>query len=374
MDYFQNIDWANFLSMLIVPAIILFASLSIGIALNKILQRKVQARIAKDDSEIKPIFFRALHGVPISFCLIVGLYWIVTTSGHLPEGLVKIFSYVLFAAIIFSITRVVERTLSGFIRLKFSGMGDASQSTLLDTIFRVVIYALGLLIILDYYNISIAPFLTALGVGSMAIAFGVRETLENIFSGLQLIISKQMRVGDYIKLSTGDEGKVVDINWRFISIMPASEGSVVVIPNKVIASSVSTNYSMPRDDIVISIPIGVSYDSDLEQVEKVTVEIARQIMVEVDGYEPQFDENGVDKNALAPVVRFTAFDDSSINFNAIMHATQFKSQYLMKHKFIKEVTRRYREEKIDIPFPIRTIVLPETEENKIDNDLDLKKG
>ena len=374
MNYFQNIDWANFLSMLVVPAIILFASLAIGILLNRILKQKVPAKIAIDDSEIKNIFFRALHGVPIYFSFIVGLYWIVNTSSHLPEGLVKIFSYLLFAAIIFSLTRVVERTLSGFIRLKFSGTGDTSQSTLLDTIFRVLIYSSGLLVVLDYYGISIAPIITAMGVGGMAVAFGVRETLENIFSGLQLLISKQMQIGDYIKLSTGDEGKIVDINWRFISIMPPNEGSVVVIPNKVIAASVSTNYSRPREDIVLSIPIGVSYDSDLEQVEKVTVEVAREIMTEVDGYEPDFNENGFDKNPLAPVVRYQNFSDSSIDFLAVLHATQFKSQYLMKHKFIKEITKRYREEGINIPFPIRTVVLPDVVENDFNEDVNFKKG
>jgi len=357
---------------LVIPACILAASLAIGIFLNKLLKEKVSRRIQDDESGIKGIFFNALHGVPISFCVIVGLYWIVNTSGHLPEGLARIFSYVLFAAIIFSATRVVERTLSGFIRLKFSGSGDANQSTLLDTIFRVLIYASGLLIVLDYCNISIAPIITAMGVGGMAVAFGVRETLENIFSGLQLLLSKQMRVGDYIKLSTGDEGKVVDINWRFISIMPPNEGSVVVIPNKIIAGSVSTNYSMPRDDIVVVVPVGVGYESDLEKVESVTVEVARQVMIDCDGYEPDFDENGVDRNPLAPVVRFTAFDDSSINFNAVMHAVEFKNQYLMKHKFIKEITARYRVEGINIPFPIRTVMLPEVDlEENISLD---KKG
>ena len=156
--------------------------------------------------------------------------------------------------------------------------------------------------------------------------------------------------------------------------MPPNEGSVVVIPNKVIAASVSTNYSRPREDIVLSIPIGVSYDSDLEQVEKVTVEVAREIMTEVDGYEPDFNENGFDKNPLAPVVRYQNFSDSSIDFLAVLHATQFKSQYLMKHKFIKEITKRYREEGINIPFPIRTVVLPDVVENDFNEDANFKKG
>ena len=201
---------------------------------------------------------------------------------------------------------------------------------------------------LQEYGISVAPILTAMGVGGMAIALGLQETLANIFSGLQLIISKQMRVNDYIKLSTGDEGRVTDINWRFTTITPASDGSVVVIPNKTIAGSITTNFSMPRDDIVITIPIG--------QVERVTLEVARDVMMRVDGYQPNFDDKGVDRNPLAPAVRFHTFGESSIDFNTFLHSTQFKAQFVLKHEFIKEITRRYREEGIDIPFPIRTIV------------------
>ena len=358
MDFLQNVDWLSLGQKLIVPACILIFSFFVGVVLNQLLTQKLERRVKASESEIVGIFFRALRGVPISLCLVTGLYWIVNTSSHLPAGLVKIFSYFLFTVIVFSITRVCERTLSGFIRLKFSGSNDITQSTLLDTIFRVGIYASGALVILQYYGISIAPIITAMGVGGMAVAFGVRETLENIFSGLQLIISKQLRVNDYIRLSTGDEGRVTDINWRYITITPASESNVVVIPNKVIASAVTTNFSQPRDDIVVVVPIGVSYDSDLDLVERVTVEVARDLMVKIDGYRPQFDEEGVDRNKLAPVVRFQAFNDSSIDFNAVLHVQMFTNQYLLKHEFIKAITKRYREEGINIPFPIRTLDLP----------------
>ena len=358
MDYLQNIDWLALGQKLIVPACILVIALSIGIVLNQLLTRKLEQKVKHTDSEIMGIFFRALKGVPISLCLVTGLYWSVTTS-NLPPGLERIFSYVLFTVIVFSLTRVCERTLSGFIRLKFSGSSDMTQSTLLDTIFRVAIYASGALIVLDYFNISIAPIMAAMGVGGMAVAFGVRETLENIFSGLQLIISKQIRVNDYIKLSTGDEGRVIDINWRYITVMPPSESNVVVIPNKVIAGAVTTNFSQPRDDIVLIVPIGVSYDSDLDLVERVTVEVARDLQTKIDGYEPKFDLEGVDRNPLAPVVRYQAFNDSSIDFNAVLHVQIFTNQFVLKHEFIKAITKRYREEGINIPFPIRTLDLPD---------------
>ena len=366
MQYLQNIDWLALGQKLIVPACILVFAFFVGVALNQLLTQKLERRVKASESEIVGIFFRALRGVPIYLCVVTGLYWIVTTS-NLPPGLERIFSYILFTMIIFSITRVCERTLSGFIRMKFSGSSDMTQSTLLDTIFRVAIYASGALIILDYFNISIAPIMAAMGVGGMAVAFGVRETLENIFSGLQLIISKQLRVNDYIKLSTGDEGRVIDINWRFITVMPPSESNVVVIPNKVIANAVTTNFSQPRDDIVLVVPIGVSYDSDLEQVERVTVEVARDLQVKIDGYEPKFDSNGVDRNPLAPVVRYQAFNDSSIDFNAVLHVQTFTNQFLLKHEFIKAITKRYREENINIPFPIRTLDLPD------DKKIELRK-
>lgn len=362
MDYLMNLDPLELMKSLTIPVLILAVALFIGITLNSMLNSRL-AKLAKaEEGSIKNIFYRALHGVPISFCFVVGLYWIVSTSS-MPAGIVTFFSYILFTSIIFSITRVVERTLSGFIRLKFSSSSDATQSTLLDTIFKIGVYASGLLIVLNYYGISIAPIITAMGVGGMAVAFGIRETLENIFSGLQIIISKQIRVGDYIKLSTGDEGKVADINWRFITVIPANQGSVVVIPNKVIAGAVSTNYSMPRDDILVTVPVGVGYESDLEKVERIALEVARDAMMKIDGYEPNFDSEGKDRNPLAPYLRYQAFNDSSIDFNMFMRVTNFRNQSLLKHEFIKKLKRRFSEEGVNIPYPTRTLVTYEEDLN-----------
>ncbi len=363
MDYFANINWLELAKHLTIPILILTIALFVGVALNSMLKTRLERHLKTEEGTIKSIFYNALQGVPISFCLVVGLYWVVSTSSTLPAGIVTFFSYILFTSIIFTITRVIERTLSGFIRLKFSGPNDASQSTLLDTIFKIGVYASGLLIILDYYNVSIAPIITAMGVGGMAVAFGIKETLENIFSGLQIILSKQIRVGDYIKLSTGDEGKVTDINWRFISITPAHAGNVVVIPNKVIAGAVSTNYSMPRDDIYVIVPVGVGYESDLEKVERVALEVARELMIKVDGYEPKIDSDGIDRNPLAPYLRYNAFNDSSIDFNIFMRVTDFRHQGLLKHEFIKKLKTRFSAEGINIPYPTRTLVSYEEDLN-----------
>ena len=363
----QNIDWLALADKMIMPAIILAVSLFIGVALNGMLNSRMKERIYDDESRFKSIFFNALQGLPISMCLILGLYWIVNTNDYLPAGLVRIFSYLLFTVIVFTLTRVLERTLSGFVDWKLSSSSDIAQTSLLGTVFKIFIYASSALIILQYYGISIAPILTAMGVGGMAVAFGVQETVANVFSGLHIIMTKQVKINDFIKLSSGEEGRVTDINLRFTTITPAADGSTIVIPNKNIAGAVITNFNRPREDVGIVINMGVGYESDLDLVERVTLEVAREVQAKYDNYDPTALES-----PLHPAVLFQEFGESSINFWAVLHGTAYTKQLKLKHEFIKEITRRYREEGINIPFPIRTINLPDESAEKI--SISKKKG
>lgn len=346
-DWLSWIDWTHLMEMLFIPICILAASLTVGIMLNKLINRRIENHLNIDENSWFYIFINALRGVPVSLCLVVGLYWIVNTI-NIIEPLTRLFSYILFTVIILSITRVAARTINGFISLHIeNSQQKLPKTTLLNTILNVVIYAMGVLVVLQYYGISIAPILTAMGVGGMAVALALQETLANIFSGLHLILSKQLRLDDYIKLSTGEEGRVTDITWRFTTIVPAGGGNMIVIPNQKIASSNITNYSMPRKDIVISIHVGVAYDSDLDKVERVTLDVAKEVMAQID------------KDVkMEPAVRFHTFGESSIDFNVVLHSSYFEHQFLLKHEFIKALTRRYREEGIEIPYPTRTVLQP----------------
>ena len=355
MEYLKNIDWLAFADKLIMPVCILVVALFVGIALNSKLESSLAERVKNDDeSKIKSIFLNALKGLPISMCLIIGLYWIVNTANYLPDGLVRVFSYLLFIVVVITLTRVVEKTLSGFISWKFSESGDISQSSLLNTLFKILVYASSALIILQELGISIAPIVTAMGVGGMAIAFGVQESVANIFSGLHLIVTKQVKINDYIKLGSGAEGRVTDINLRYTTITPAADGSVIIIPNKDIAGAMMTNFSRPRQDVGIVINMGVGYESDLDLVERVTLEVAKDIQQQYDDYNPNDASS-----PLHPAVLFQEFGESSINFWAVLHASVYTKQLKIKHEFIKAITKRYREENINIPFPIRTVLMPE---------------
>jgi small-conductance mechanosensitive channel len=121
--------------------------------------------------------------------------------------------------------------------------------------------------------------------------------------------------------------------------------NMVVVPNAVLASATITNYCQPMEEMSVPMGLGVAYGSDLNKVETVTIEVAKEVMREVQGGVPGFE----------PFIRYHTFGDSSIDFNVILRAKEFADQYLIRHEFIKRLQARYEREGIEIPFPIRTV-------------------
>jgi small-conductance mechanosensitive channel len=339
----SDVSIINLIEMLWLPCCIQLVALIVGMIINRFISRNLRQHLATPDSSLKNIFIHAVHGTPVTLCSLIGLRWTIQTLDMTPV-LFKILHYATLAVIIYTITRIIARTLVGMVDVHTSKTENMPKTSLLTNIINIFIYALGILVLLQSYDISITPILTALGVGGMAVALALQDTLANIFAGIYLILSKQIRIGDYVKLDSGQEGSVTDITWRFTSIQ-SIRNNVIVVPNKNISTAVITNYNMPHPEITIVIPVGVSYDSDLEQVERVTLEVANETMLKL-GEDISFE----------PTVRFHTFGESSIDFNVSMRSSQFTNQFLLKHEFIKALTKRYREEGINIPYPIRTIL------------------
>ncbi|MBI3333472.1 MAG: mechanosensitive ion channel family protein [Candidatus Omnitrophica bacterium] len=218
-------------------------------------------------------------------------------------------------------------------------------TSLTQNLAKGSILAIGGLIVLNSLGISVTPILTALGLGGLAVALGLQETLSSLFAGIHIVTARQIRIGDYVRLDTGQEGYVVDIAWRTTRLRTLSN-SLVVVPNTKLSQAIVTNYDLPSQEIAVLVEVGVDCGSDLEKVERVTVEVAREVMKEVPGGVPDFE----------PMVRYHTFAESSINFTAVLRGRSFADQYLIKHEFIKRLHRRYAREGIVIPFPTRTIL------------------
>lgn len=254
---------------------------------------------------------------------------------------------VLTVVLILVITLSAARVISGLVRtVTLSRSGVAGSATIFVNITRILVLAIGFLVVLQTLGISIAPLLTALGVGGLAVALALQDTLANLFAGVHILASKTVQPGDYIRLSTGEEGYVEDINWRQTTVRQLSN-NLVVIPNGQLAKTNMTNFSRPEQRLTVLVQVGVGYDSDLEHVERVTLEVVAEVMRQITGALPEHE----------PAIRFHTFGDSRIGFTVILGVGEFSDQYRIKHEFIKRLHLRYRQEGISIPAPARTVAL-----------------
>ncbi len=221
-----------------------------------------------------------------------------------------------------------------------------SAGNLLHGVLRGTLIVLGLLMLLDTLGVSITPLIASIGIGSLAVALALQPTLESFFAGVQIVTDRPVRVGDFVKLESGEEGYVEKIGWRSTWIREIPQ-NMVIVPNKQMVSSRILNYCYPTKELAVRVPCGVHYGSDLEKVERVTIEVAEGIQRAVENAVPDF----------RPFIRYHTFGSSSIDFTVVMRAREFAAGYVMRHEFVKALQARYAREGITIPFPISAINL-----------------
>jgi small-conductance mechanosensitive channel len=216
----------------------------------------------------------------------------------------------------------------------------------LEIFTKIILIAVGGMLILDNLGISLTPILTTLGIGSLAVAIALQDTLGNFFAGLYVKADRPIEIGHYIRLQSGEEGYVERIGWRSTRIRMLPD-NMVVVPNNKLVQDIITNYHLPSRELAVLVPVGVAYDSDLEKVEKITQAVAKEVLQTVPGGVPGFE----------PLIRYHAFNQSSIDFTVVLRAREFTDGIVLKHEFIKKLHARYEKEGITLPFPTRIVYL-----------------
>lgn len=276
---------------------------------------------------------------------LLGGAWVAAGFWALPPRQELLLHNVLFVLIALSATLATAAIASAVVEAYGTALAPAVPATSLTrNIAWGLVVTLGLLVVLNSLGISIAPMLTALGVGGLAVALALQEPLANFFAGLFITLAGQIRVGDYILLDSGQEGQIVDFSWRSTRIRMLAN-NLVIVPNSKLSQSIVTNYHLPTPDLAVLVQMGVDYASNLQHVERVVSEVGKNVMREVTGGVPEFE----------PFIRYHTYNDSSIDFTVILRAQQFGDQFLVKHEFIKRLHERFAQEGIVIPFPIRTL-------------------
>jgi small-conductance mechanosensitive channel len=286
------------------------------------------------------------------WCLGVGCVWTAVLSLPLSSGYHYDLNHALLAVIVVVVSLGSAKVAGAAVHAgATSHAGTSGSASIFVSITRVVVWTIGGLVLLNSLGVAITPLLTALGVGGLAVALALQDTLSNLFAGVHILASRKVQPGDFIQLDNGMQGYVEDTNWRN-TIIRQLPNNILVVPNATVASSIVTNYHLPEHEISVTVPCGVSYQSDLEHVERVTIEVGQEVMQEVEGAVP---EHG-------PTVRYNAFGGSGISFNVGLRAADISAQGLIIHEFIKRLHSRYQKEGIDNSSPTEAIVYMNSEE------------
>lgn len=327
------------LPIYILPLAIVLASILLGWIAEKIIIRQLMRLAEKTTWKGDDILIGSLKGMIFVAAILGGIYAALLNL-HIRFSIMHLAEELFSSIFILMLTIIASRIVVGFVTeggVKVDKIFPASS--ILKNIIRIVVFVVGGLLILNNLNVSITPILTALGVGGLAVALALQPTLSNLFSGIQIIASKQLLPGQYISLSSGEEGYVEDITWRHTAIRTTANNTYI-IPNSKISEAIITNYHKPTKDSTFVVPVRVAFNSDLEAVEKLILEVAERIKKANPGAQQDF----------TPLVRFAKFGEAGIELNVVIKANEFNDQFLIRHSLIKELNKAFKEKGIEVPY------------------------
>lgn len=293
------------------------------------------------------IVMSTLRGPIVIWGVILGLH-LATQSSQLPPVVLHSVAQSLMVLWIVSLTIMASQLAGNLVKYYGSRVnGELPATSLTRNLAQIFVAMIGLLILLNGLGISITPLLTALGVGGLAVALALQDTLSNLFAGFYISIAGQIRLADYLKLNTGEEGYVVDISWRSTTLRTLAN-NMVIVPNSKLGQAIVTNFNLPGKAMAVNVVVGVTYACEPDQVEAVLLDEAKRAAGEVTGMvaDP------------APNVRLSAgLNDAGLQFTVTVYVAEFVQQFRVQGELRKRILKRLRREKIEIAPPVQTVYL-----------------
>lgn len=325
----------------LTPILIVLIGSLVGIVLENRLKKLRKKLDTNNRLQQYSFILKSFEGV-IFIWLLVGTIALVLPSINLPVSLNILIQKIIIVIALFMATVLASRLAVNAIHA-YSEKSNTTVSltSLFEYLTKVIIFSIGFLIIIQSIGIQITALITAFGVGSLSIGLAFQNTLSNLISGVNIIISGKIRPRDYIKFKSGEEGYVIDVELKYTLIKDIYQ-NVIVIPNRQIIDASFRNYTLENSWMLLPIKIGISYDSDLEKVEEITLQVAKQILETVEGGYKEYE----------PFLRYDNFDYYAINLTVYLKINEYLDRLLITHEFIKEIHKTYQEKNINLAFPL----------------------
>lgn len=224
-------------------------------------------------------------------------------------------------------------------------------TTLIKYIINALIFIAGVGAALGFFEVSIFPALTALGVGGLAVALAFQDTLANVFAGVNLTAARQIRVGDFVSVDGKTEGFIVDIGWRMTTLRQLDD-LLVFIPNKRLGEATMTNFSRPDAAMWISLAFRVALDADPARVEACVLDELIAARADTPGLRED-----------APLLRLREIGPSALEYGAHVAIVTFTDRFALRSRLLTRVLLRLRREGLEPPLPRQVVELqrPDTQ-------------
>jgi small-conductance mechanosensitive channel len=324
--------------VILMPLIVFVVVLAVGWIVRHLVLRALRAWTSRTQSRPGLILQQALRGPTLIWVLILAVH-VAVQSSDLPAVVSDRAADLLAGLWIFSLTIMCMRLARDLVRTYGSQIpGALPVTTLTQNLAQIIVLILGILVLLAQYRKPITPILTALGVGGLAVALALQDTLSNLFSGFYVAVAGQIRLGDYIKMNSGEEGYVADIGWRSTTIRSLNN-NMIIVPNSKLAQAIVTNYYLPAKNLSTSVQVNVGYDSDPAHIEQLLLEVGAATAGVIPGMltEP------------APTATFEpGFAENSMGFSLNFQVAEFANQFTVRQELRKRIVEHFRERGVSL--------------------------
>ena len=359
MELFQRLARILHLSPVVFDFVAVSVLLVLALALGFVLSRILHHYSRKLEGTWGELIFSFLESLPIPLLSLAALYTALEQF-TLPARWERLGSKLILTLVILVLFYFPAKVFILFLR-RLSQKEPALERVTWPATFvvRVLFAVVAVIIILENLGIHLTAVWTTLGVGSVAVALALQDTLGNSSPAFTCSLDRPINPDDYVKLDSGQEGYVVRISWRSTQLRTGAN-NMVVVPNSTLAKATITNFNTPETRMTLSIPVGVVHGTDPARVEKVLLETAQEAARDNLAGLLAYPE---------PVVHFIpGFGPSSLDFTLHVQVGRYADQFPVQSELRKRILARFQKEGITMPFPTQTVILQGSAPESVDSE------
>jgi MscS family membrane protein len=344
------------LSHLVIAAIMFLGAMVLGWVGKRFLTTIGRRLAAKTDSKLDDIIIEIIVDRIKWVAVVAGSYlaseelirateatdvaarqWLGYAQGVIFVCFVSVVTVVLIRIADSSIKYTMERHAR-----RMSSKVNEALFPLANRIVNILIALIALIIVLHHFGQDVSSLVVSLGVGSLAIALAAQETIANMIGGFVIMTDRPFRVGDRIKLPSGEMGDVQEIGIRSTKILDF-DNNLIVSPNADLIKGKIVNYSYPSEQMRIFVDVSVAYGTDIERAKTIITALATQ-------------HPDVSKTP-APAVSLVSFGEASLNLQLNGRTNDYRKKFPIETTLREQIYKALAEEGIQMALPYRVVQL-----------------